>query len=58
VEQGGEAILQLAVSPVLEGKSGLYFNGLREARADAQAYDAEARQRLKRLSLDLVASQC
>jgi NAD(P)-dependent dehydrogenase (short-subunit alcohol dehydrogenase family) len=53
VEEGGEAILQLAISPALEGKSGLYFNGLREARADAQAYDSEARQRLKTLSLAL-----
>ena len=26
VETGAEAILQLAVSPKLEGKSGLYFN--------------------------------
>ena len=46
VEQGAEAILNLAVSPELEGQSGLYFNGLREARAHSQAYDAEARQRL------------
>jgi NAD(P)-dependent dehydrogenase (short-subunit alcohol dehydrogenase family) len=53
VEQGAEAILKLAVSPELEGKSGLYFNGLREARADAQAYDADARQKLKALSVQL-----
>ena len=53
VEQGAEAILNLAVSPALEGRSGLYFNGLREARAHSQAYDAEARQRLWALSLKL-----
>ena len=53
VEEGGEAILNLAVSPALEGRSGLYFNGLNETRADAQAYDAEARRRLRTLSLDL-----
>jgi hypothetical protein len=35
------------------GRSGLYFNGQQEARADAQAYDPEARQRLKHLSLEL-----
>jgi hypothetical protein len=29
------------------------FNGLREARADRQAYDAKARQRLKAISLEL-----
>ena len=54
VEDGAAAILQLAVSPALDGKSGLYFNVLREARADPQAYDAEARRRLRALSLKLV----
>ena len=55
VEQGAEAILQLAVSPALEGRSGLYFNVLREQRADAQAYDAAARGKLRRLSEALTA---
>ena len=54
VEEGGEAIMQLVASPALEGKSGLYFNGLREARANAQAYDAAARRRLRALSFELV----
>ena len=54
VEDGAAAILQLAVSPAIDGKSGLYFNVLREARADPQAYDAEARRRLRALSLKLV----
>ncbi len=54
VEDGAAAILQLAVSPALDGKSGLYFNVLRESRADSQAYDAEARRRLRALSLKLV----
>jgi NAD(P)-dependent dehydrogenase (short-subunit alcohol dehydrogenase family) len=53
VEEGADAILKLAVSPELEGKSGLYFNGQREARADAQAYDADARQQLKALGVKL-----
>jgi NAD(P)-dependent dehydrogenase (short-subunit alcohol dehydrogenase family) len=53
VEQGAEAILNLAAGSALEGRSGLYFNGLREARADREAYDAEARARLRALSLDL-----
>ncbi len=53
VEDGAEAILQLAVSPALAGRSGLYFNVLREARANAQAYDAEARRKLRSLSLEL-----
>lgn len=53
VEEGAEAILNLAASPSLAGRSGLYFNGLSEARADAQAYDAAARRRLWALSLEL-----
>jgi len=53
VEQGADAILNLATSPALEGRSGLYFDGLREARANAQAYDLEARRKLRELSLDL-----
>ena len=53
VETGAEAILQLAVGPTLDGKSGLYFNVLREMKADPQAYDAAARAKLKALSLKL-----
>jgi NAD(P)-dependent dehydrogenase (short-subunit alcohol dehydrogenase family) len=53
VEQGADAILNLATSAALDGRSGLFFNGQSEPRADAQAYDAGARQRLKTLSLEL-----
>jgi NAD(P)-dependent dehydrogenase (short-subunit alcohol dehydrogenase family) len=53
VEEGAEATMQLAVSPELTGRTGLYFNGLNEARANAQAYDAEARRQLRALSIDL-----
>src|ERR1043166_3918881 len=53
VEEGAEAILNLAAGPALAGRSGLYFNGLREARADRQAYDADARRRLRALSRGL-----
>jgi NAD(P)-dependent dehydrogenase (short-subunit alcohol dehydrogenase family) len=53
VEQGAEAILNLAAAPALAGRSGLYFDGLRETRADAQAYDPDARARLRALSFAL-----
>jgi NAD(P)-dependent dehydrogenase (short-subunit alcohol dehydrogenase family) len=53
VEEGADAILNLAISADLQGRSGLYFNGQKEARADAQAYDAEARRRLRTVSLEL-----
>jgi NAD(P)-dependent dehydrogenase (short-subunit alcohol dehydrogenase family) len=54
VEEGARAILNLAVSPALEGRSGLYFNGLREAQAYRQAHDRKAREHLKALSLELI----
>ena len=50
---GAPAILNLATSPAVEGQTGLYFNGLREAKAQAQAYDPDARRRLRALSLEL-----
>lgn len=53
VEQGADAILNLAAGAALEGQSGLYYDGLRPSRASAQAYDATARQRLRTLSQSL-----
>ena len=53
VEQGGEAILHLAVGDDIAGKSGLFFNGMQQAQANPQAYDQVARQRLRALSLEL-----
>jgi len=50
VEEGGEAILALAVSPDLEGESGIYFNGRRPSQPLAQAEDPRARERLRALS--------
>jgi NAD(P)-dependent dehydrogenase (short-subunit alcohol dehydrogenase family) len=53
VEQGGEAILHLAAGDDMAGKSGLFFNGMQQAQANPQAYDAGARKRLRALSLEL-----
>lgn len=53
VDEGAAAILNLAVSPALEGQTGLYFDGLRPSRAQPQAYDAAARARLRALSFEL-----
>jgi NAD(P)-dependent dehydrogenase (short-subunit alcohol dehydrogenase family) len=53
VEEGAEATVRLAVSPELDGVTGRYFDGLREARANGQAYDPEARRRLWELSEEL-----
>jgi NAD(P)-dependent dehydrogenase (short-subunit alcohol dehydrogenase family) len=45
VEEGGAAILHLVEGDDIAGRSGLFFNGLRQAQANPQAYDAEARAR-------------
>jgi NAD(P)-dependent dehydrogenase (short-subunit alcohol dehydrogenase family) len=57
VEDGADAVLNLALSAELEGATGLYFNRRQQARADPQAYDPDARTRLWRLSLDLCGLQ-
>ena len=53
VEQGGAAILHLAEGDDVAGKSGLFFNGMQQAKANPQAYDEAARKRLRALSLEL-----
>jgi NAD(P)-dependent dehydrogenase (short-subunit alcohol dehydrogenase family) len=53
VDQGADAVMQLVASDDVEGESGLFFNGLSEARANEQAYDANARRKLRELSLRL-----
>jgi NAD(P)-dependent dehydrogenase (short-subunit alcohol dehydrogenase family) len=53
VQEGADATVRLAAAPELEGVTGKYFDGEQEAQADAQAYDREARQALRRLSEDL-----
>ena len=53
VEQGADAVIKLVTSEDVAGKSGLFFDGLEEARADDQAYDAEARKQLRALSVQL-----
>jgi NAD(P)-dependent dehydrogenase (short-subunit alcohol dehydrogenase family) len=53
VADGAEAIMGLAVSPELEGRTGLYFDRTTPARANPQAYDRTARERLRALSFEL-----
>ncbi|MEU4195099.1 SDR family NAD(P)-dependent oxidoreductase [Kribbella sp. NPDC026611] len=53
VAEGADATMQLVVGNDLP--SGRYFNGLRESRANSQAYDGDARERLHRLSDELIA---
>ncbi len=53
VREGTDATVRLAIAPELQWVTGRYFDGQREARADEQAYDPEARERLRRLSEEL-----
>src|SRR5215217_5832505 len=53
VEEGTQAVVRLAVSPEIEGVTGRYFDGKREARANRQAYDPRVRNRLWVLSEQL-----
>lgn len=54
VVDGANAILHLAADPRTAKVSGAFYDGLRPARANAQAYDTNARRRLRALSFDLV----
>jgi NAD(P)-dependent dehydrogenase (short-subunit alcohol dehydrogenase family) len=53
LESGVRATTRLVADAELDGVSGRYFDRLREARALPQAYDPEARRRLRELSEQL-----
>ncbi|WP_019927993.1 SDR family NAD(P)-dependent oxidoreductase [Nocardia sp. BMG111209] len=53
VDEGGDAVLRLISEDV---PNGAYFNGRKQARADAQAYDSAARAELRRRTADLIAA--
>ncbi|WP_431895747.1 SDR family NAD(P)-dependent oxidoreductase [Nonomuraea sp. bgisy101] len=52
VAEGADATMRLIDESA--GETGRYFDGVRESRAHAQAYDREARRRLRELSDTLV----
>lgn len=54
IEDGVAATHRLVTAPELAGTTGRFYDRMREARADAQAYDARARAELWRRSLELV----
>jgi NAD(P)-dependent dehydrogenase (short-subunit alcohol dehydrogenase family) len=55
VEEGLEATIRLVAEPALDGVTGKYFDGLREAKANPQAYDLEVRRQLAAVTEELVA---
>ncbi len=50
VDEGREAVVHLVTAP--DTGSGRYFNGTQPAEADPQAYDAGARETLRRMSAE------
>lgn len=54
IQAGVDATARLVADADLDGVTGRYFDVQREARANPQAYDAEARARLRALSEQLV----
>jgi NAD(P)-dependent dehydrogenase (short-subunit alcohol dehydrogenase family) len=55
LETGVDATARLAVGADVDGVTGRFFDRMREARADGQAYDPAVRRELWRRSLELVA---
>lgn len=53
VEEGAAAVIYVATSPELKLKTGLFFNGKHETKANSAAYDPEARRKLRELSSKL-----
>jgi len=54
VDEGADAVMHLITDDV---GSGGYFSGMRQARANAQAYDEGARERLRSLSEELTGTR-
>jgi len=55
IAQGVEATMRQITAPAAEVGSGRFFNGLQDAPANDQAYDAAARRQLRELSEKLTA---
>jgi hypothetical protein len=48
--------MRLIADPGLDGVTGRYFDGLREASPNRQAFDADVRAQLRELSDELIAA--
>jgi NAD(P)-dependent dehydrogenase (short-subunit alcohol dehydrogenase family) len=57
VAEGVDATVRLVTGDDVAGRSGAFFDGLDEARADEQAYDSAARRRLWELSEELTGAR-
>ena len=53
VEDGARVVEYVAIASETADKTGVYFNQMKESRANSQAYDQNARKRLWQISEDL-----
>lgn len=53
IEQGAKAVEHLAVSDETVNVTGKYYDGMRPSKAISQAYDIDARKKLREISLKL-----
>ena len=53
VQDGVDALMHMATSPEFDQVTGTYYDQKTRARANAQAYDPDARARLKKLSVKI-----
>jgi NAD(P)-dependent dehydrogenase (short-subunit alcohol dehydrogenase family) len=54
VDEGADAVMHLAVSGEVEGRTGIYYDGLEPSRPHPQAFDRNARQKLAALTEQLI----
>ena len=55
IAEGADAVVHVVTTPGLQ--SGQFFNGMRPGRANAQAYDEAAREKLRALSVALTGAR-
>lgn len=54
VDEGANVVMYVVTSPELEGRTGTYFEQFDEGRAHEQTYDQAARERLDKMTRDLI----
>jgi NAD(P)-dependent dehydrogenase (short-subunit alcohol dehydrogenase family) len=54
VDEGANVVMYVATSPDLQGRSGIYFEQYDEGRAHDQTYDEAARERLDKMTREIL----
>ncbi|MGY8814979.1 MAG: SDR family NAD(P)-dependent oxidoreductase [Gammaproteobacteria bacterium] len=54
VDEGAKVVMYVVTSPELEERTGIYFDQFNEGRAHEQTYDIAARERLDKMTRDLL----